>query len=93
MSHTIPIQINIDPQNLNIISNNLKTIIQGIEKASQIGVFDSNESESLYSSINNLGDLILIMAKEVENTLAKAEKRDLNKKSDIVTHKMITVVD
>jgi hypothetical protein len=71
---SVPVQINIEPESLNIITNDLRMIIDGIKKASDNNIFNSEETQMLCSSINNLGELVFIMAKSVENTLEKAEK-------------------
>lgn len=74
MPHTVPIQINVEPEILNEITDDLKNVIVGVKEASENGIFDSEKSEKICSSLNKLGNLIFIVAKGVETTIEKAEK-------------------
>lgn len=73
MNQKIPIQIDIDPESVNIFSNNLKLLVSGIEKASNNKIFNDEEFQSLCLSINNIGNLVLLLAKSIEKTIDKAE--------------------
>jgi hypothetical protein len=89
MSQSVPIQIDIDPESLNIVSNDLKILINGIDKASKENIFNGEESESLCSSLNNIGNLIFILAKSVEKTIDKAEKIKKNNTDENHDKKLI----
>jgi hypothetical protein len=82
MNYPVPVQIDIDPKSLNIVSNDLKILINGINKASKENIFNNEESEELCSSINNIGNLIFILAKSLEKTIDNAEKIKINKSEE-----------
>ena len=73
MQGTIPIQLDIQPTSLELLCDDLKRLSDGISKASQQKVFDDNESQQLCDSLNNLGEVILALAKSVEKTIQKAK--------------------
>ncbi len=78
MINTVPIQLDIQPQSLELLCMDLKLLSDGIEKALHENVFEKEEAEKLCNCLDNLGGVILALAKSVEKTIQKANDLKLN---------------
>jgi hypothetical protein len=81
----IPIKIDLLPENLETLNNDVKRLSEGLEKGCKEGVFGLKESQLLCTSLENFAQLVLLLSQSAQQTLEKlkeVEKRVEQMKSE-----------
>jgi len=82
----VPVQFEFSPEDLNTLSEDLKTIYAGLDKACQNGCFTLKDSSSLQNSMENINKHFIIVNTLVQQRLkdaeSKVEKNQKGKKKD-----------
>jgi hypothetical protein len=74
----IPLKIDLFPENLETLNNDVKRLSDGLDKGCKMGAFNLKESQLLCTSIENFAQLVLLLSQSAQQTLEKA--KELEKK-------------
>jgi hypothetical protein len=83
--NTIPIKFDITVNNLEVLTNDLKRINEGLEKGCKGGIYGLKESQLLCTSMENFTSIILQITQSAQQTFSKVEnlEKEKNTKEDI----------
>ncbi len=83
---TVPIQLDISPENLETLTSDLKRLGEGLDKACNKGIYGLKESQLLCISLENYAQLISLIAQSISQTIDNAN--NLLKKEEIKEEKL-----
>ena len=67
----IPLRIDLLPENLETLNNDIKRLNEGLEKGCKSGAFGLKESQLLCTSLENCAQLVLLLTQNAQQTLEK----------------------
>lgn len=67
----IPVRIDVTPENLEVLNNDVKRLNEGLEKACQNGTYGLKESQLLCTSIENFASIVMQITQSAQVTLEK----------------------
>jgi hypothetical protein len=72
----IPIRIDLSPDNIEILNNDIKRLNDCLEKSCKSGVFSLKESQLVCTSLENFASLVLLISQSVQQTLEKMQEME-----------------
>lgn len=70
----ISIKIDLLPENLETLNNDVKRLSDGLEKGCKVGAFSLKESQLLCTSIENFAQIVLLLSQSAQQTLEKLKE-------------------
>jgi hypothetical protein len=67
----LQIKIDLFPENLETLNNDVKRLSDGLEKGCKMGAYSLKESQLLCTSIENFAQLVLLLSQSAQQTLEK----------------------
>ena len=67
----ISVKIDVTPENLEVLNNDVKRLNEGLEKACQNGTYGLKESQMLCTSIENFASIVMQIMQSTQTTLEK----------------------
>jgi hypothetical protein len=78
----IPVKVDLLPENLETLNNDVKRLNEGLEKGCKMGAFGLKESQLLCTSIENFAQIVLLLSQSAQQTLEKL--KDVEKKVELM---------
>lgn len=75
----ISLKIDLFPENLETLNNDVKRLTEGLEKGCKMGAFNLKESQLLCTSIENFAQIVLLLTQSANQTLEKLKEQTNNK--------------
>ena len=72
----IQLKIDLFPENLETLNNDVKRLSDGLEKGCKMGAFSLKESQLLCTSIENFAQLVLLLSQSAQQTLEETKEEN-----------------
>jgi hypothetical protein len=74
----IQVKLDLAPENLDTLNNDIKRLNEGLEKGCKSGVFGLKESQLLCTSLENFAQVLLLLSQSAQEILEKTSKKNNN---------------